>query len=143
SALTGDNVVRASSSLPWYAGNPLLEVLETAAIDDEAGFDGLRLPIQYVIRPDGEFRGYAGTVASGTVEVGDEVMLLPWRRRSRVKSILTPVGDAPSASVHQAVTGTLHDEIDVARGNVLVSPDNAPTVDSALDATISWMADEE
>jgi bifunctional enzyme CysN/CysC len=140
SGLRGDNVIRKSQRMAWYEGPPLLEVLETLPVGDDDLNAPLRYPVQRVVRPTADFRGYAGTVASGTVRVGDQVMVLPGRQQSRVKSIVTFDGDLPSASAGNAVTLTLEDEIDITRGEVLAHPDRLPQVDKHFDATLVWMS---
>jgi len=140
SALRGDNVVHGSESMSWYGGKPLLEILDTIDIKSEQ-FADLRLPVQYVNRPNAAFRGYAGTIEAGKVQVGDAVMALPSRRTSRVKSIVTYDGELREAGIGKAVTLTLDDEIDISRGDVLVHTDRAPSVSDRFDAQIIWMAD--
>jgi bifunctional enzyme CysN/CysC len=140
SALTGDNVVRGSDAMGWYDGEPLLEILDTVDIKSEQ-FADLRLPVQYVNRPNASFRGYAGTIEAGAVEVGDAIMALPSRRTSRVKSIVTYDGNQPDAAVGEAVTVTLEDELDISRGDILVHSDRAPSVADRFDAHVIWMAD--
>src|SRR6056297_3604700 len=142
SALTGDNVVNRSDAMPWYGGRPLMEVLESVDLREDRNFADLRFPVQYVSRPDHAFRGYAGTIASGTVREGDEVMVLPSRLRSRVKRIVTWDGDLREIAAPHAATLTLEDELDVSRGDMLASPGNAPTVGDAFDATVVWMTDQ-
>ncbi len=142
SALTGDHVVHPSATMPWHLGPPLMRVLEDVDVRSNRTFDDLRFPVQYVNRPHASFRGYAGTLASGAVRVGDEVMVLPSRRRSRVRSIVTHRGEHELATMPHAVTLTLEDDVDVARGDMLVHPDTAPSVGDAFDATVVWMADE-
>ena len=142
SALAGDNVVHGSAHMPWFEGQPLMEVLESVRLDRGTGFDDLRFPVQYVNRPDSTFRGYAGTIASGSVRVGDEVMVLPSRKRSRVRSIVTFDGEWEHARAPEAVTLTLTHDLDIARGDMLIHPGNAPSVGEAFDATIVWMADQ-
>ena len=102
----------------------------------------LRFPVQYVIRPNLDFRGFAGTVASGIVRKGDEVMVLPSGKRSRVKSIVTYDGELDEAFAPQAVTVTLTDEVDVSRGDMLVRPDNLPHVERQIEAMVVWMAEQ-
>ncbi len=141
SALDGDNVVSRSNRTPWYDGPTLMELLEQVDLSADRNFSDLRFPVQYVNRPNRDFRGYAGTIASGTVRRGDEVMVLPSRKRSRVKNIITYDGDLTEASAPLAVTITLEDELDVGRGDTLVHPNNAPSVGTSFDATIVWMAE--
>ncbi len=142
SALKGDNVASKSDTMPWYSGPPLLDHLETVHIASDRNLTDLRFPVQYVIRPNLDFRGFAGTVASGIVRKGDEVMVLPSGKRSRVKSIVTYDGELEEAFAPQAVTVTLADEIDVSRGNMLVPPANPPHVSSEMEAMVVWMAEQ-
>ncbi|MDP4598464.1 MAG: sulfate adenylyltransferase subunit CysN [Pseudomonadales bacterium] len=142
SALNGDNVVEKSQHMPWYAGAPLMSMLENIQIVSDKNLSDFRFPVQYVNRPNLDFRGYCGTVASGIVRVGDEVMVLPSRRTSRVKAIVTYDGEQQLAFAPQAVTLTLEDEIDISRGDMLVLPNNVPWFTDRLDARIVWMTDE-
>src|SRR4051812_39114578 len=142
SALKGDNVASKSDAMPWYSGPPLLDHLETVHIASDRNLTDLRFPVQYVIRPNLDFRGFAGTVASGIVRKGDEVMVLPSGKRSRVKSIVTYDGELDEAFAPQAVTVTLTDEVDVSRGDMLVHPDNPPHVSSQIEAMVVWMAEQ-
>ncbi len=142
SALKGDNVVSRSDAMPWHSGPPLLDHLETVHIASDRNLTDLRFPVQYVIRPDLDFRGFAGTVASGILRKGDEVMVLPSGKRSRVKSIVTYDGELEEAFAPQAVTVTLADEVDVSRGDMLVQPDNPPHVSSEIEAMVVWMAEQ-
>ncbi len=141
SALRGDNVVSRSDSMPWYQGPALLELLDHMDIAHDDRLQDLRLPVQYVNRPDASFRGYAGTIVAGELAVGDPVMAVPSRRISKVKRILGVEGSCPRAAVPMAVTVTLEDEIDVSRGDVLVHPDRAPSVGRIFDAHLIWMQD--
>ncbi|HZJ09970.1 MAG TPA: sulfate adenylyltransferase subunit CysN [Trueperaceae bacterium] len=141
SALAGDNVVTPSQRTPWYTGPTLLSHLETVAVDKLAKGEDFRFPVQFVNRPSHDFRGYAGTVTAGAVQVGDEVMVLPSRTRSRVKSIIS-LGENPQrAEAPQAVTITLEDERDIARGDVLAHSNAAPTVTDTVDANVVWLHD--
>jgi len=142
SALKGDNVATRSDKTPWYHGPALLDHLETVHIASDRNLTDLRFPVQYVIRPNLDFRGFAGTVASGIVRKGDEVMVLPSGKRSRVKSIVTYDGELDEAFAPQAVTLTLADEVDVSRGDMLVLPDNVPHVSSQIEAMVVWMAEQ-
>ncbi|MFM8274420.1 MAG: sulfate adenylyltransferase subunit CysN [Gemmata sp.] len=142
SALKGDNVASKSDVMPWYHGPALLDHLETVHIASDRNLADLRLPVQYVIRPNLDFRGFAGTVASGIVRKGDELMVLPSGKRSRVKSIVTYDGELEEAFAPQAVTVTLTDEVDVSRGDVLVHPGNPPHVSSHIEAMVVWMAEQ-
>jgi bifunctional enzyme CysN/CysC len=142
SALKGDNVASKSDATPWYSGPPLLDHLETVHIASDRNLTDLRFPVQYVIRPNLDFRGFAGTVASGVLRKGDEIMVLPSGKRSTVKSIVTYDGELDEAFAPQAVTVTLTDEVDVSRGNMLVRPDNPPHVTSEIEAMVVWMAEQ-
>jgi bifunctional enzyme CysN/CysC len=142
SALKGDNVAAKSDATPWYSGPPLLDHLETVHIASDRNLTDLRFPVQYVLRPNLDFRGFAGTVASGIVRVGDEVTVLPSGKRSKVKSIVTFDGELTEAFAPQAVTVTLTDEVDVSRGDMLVHPDSQPAVSAQLEAMVVWMAEQ-
>ena len=142
SALDGDNVVKKSDRTPWYDGPSLLEILETVHIGNDHNFDDFRFPVQYVLRPDQNFRGFSGKVASGVVRKGDEVMALPSGKKSRVARIVTYDGDLDYAFPPQSVTLTLEDEIDVSRGEMLVHPDNLPFEDRSFEAMLVWMDEE-
>jgi bifunctional enzyme CysN/CysC len=142
SALKGDNVVAPSPNMPWYTGSPLVPLLETVYIGSDRNMEDFRFPVQLVLRPNLDFRGFAGTVASGIIRKGDEVMSLPSRKKSRVKSIVTFDGDLEEAFAPLSVTLTLEDEIDSSRGDMLVRPGNVPKVDHRFDATVVWMAEE-
>ncbi len=139
SALAGDNVVAPSDRMPWYAGPPLLRYLETVPIARDRDAEALRLPVQYVLRPDLDFRGFSGTVAAGVLRRGAAVMSLPSRRVSTIARIVTYDGDREEASAPQAVTVTLADEIDVSRGDMLVHPGQVPHVARAVEAMVVWM----
>jgi bifunctional enzyme CysN/CysC len=141
SALKGENVVHRGASMPWYAGPTLLEMLETVDVWDDVNFKDLRLPVQYVNRPNLNFRGFCGTLAAGVVQKGDAVMALPSRRSSRITSIVTYEGELERAHAPMAVTVTLADEIDISRGDMLVHGERAPEVSTSLDAWLIWMAD--
>ncbi len=142
SALKGDNVVATSSKMPWFKSGPLLNYLETVHISSDRNLIDLRLPIQYVIRPDLNFRGFAGTMASGILRPGDEVVVLPGGQKSRVKKITTFNGDLEEAFPPLAVTVTLEDEIDVSRGDILARPDNRPKVGREMEAMVVWMTEQ-
>lgn len=139
SALEGDNVVSESSRTPWYRGGSLLHVLETVPVESPAGIEAMRFPVQYVIRPSLDFRGYAGQVAAGTIHKGDAVMVLPSGRTSKVKDIVTFDGSLESARTGQSVTVTLEHEIDISRGDMLVHPERMPHVSRRFEAQIVWM----
>src|SRR4051794_25974756 len=142
SALRGDNVVEKSPAMPWYAGPPLLRHLETVHVASDRNLKDMRFPVQYVLRPHQNFRGFAGTIASGILRNGDEVMALPSGKKSRVKSIVTYDGELDEAFAPMAVTVTLADEIDVSRGDVLVHPGSAPHVSGQIEAMVVWMAEQ-
>ncbi len=142
SALKGDNVAFKSDTMPWYSGPPLLDYLETVHIASDRNLTDLRFPVQYVIRPDLNFRGFAGTIASGVIRKGDEVMLLPSGKRSKVKSIVTYDGELDEAFAPQAVTVTLTDEVDLSRGDMLVLPGNPPHISSEIEAMVVWMDEQ-
>jgi bifunctional enzyme CysN/CysC len=139
SALKGDNVVAISDRLPWYHGKSLLEFLETVHVSSDRNFEDLRYPVQYVNRPDREFRGFSAKIASGIVNKGDTIMVLPSRKTSKVKSIVTYDGELDFAFPPQSVTITLEDEIDVSRGEMIVHPDNLPHVERQFEAMMVWM----
>ncbi|MCF0199619.1 MAG: sulfate adenylyltransferase subunit CysN, partial [Bacteroidaceae bacterium] len=142
SALQGDNVVEKSDRTPWYEGTSLLEFLETVPIHRDRNMDDFRFPVQYVLRPNLNFRGFCGKVASGTIRKGEEVMALPSMKRSRVKSIVTYDGELDEAFCPQCVTITLEDEIDISRGEMIVRPDNLPCVDRYFETMLVWMDEE-
>ena len=142
SALKGDNVVNHSERSPWYTGPTLMEILETVEVSADRNFTDLRFPVQYVNRPNLNFRGFAGTIASGVVHKGDEIVVLPSGKSSRVKSIVTYEGELENAGPGQAVTLTMEDEIDISRGDLLVHADNVPPVTDQFDAMLVWMAEE-
>ncbi|MFT3770195.1 MAG: sulfate adenylyltransferase subunit CysN [Minicystis sp.] len=139
SALKGDNVVLRSDSMPFYDGPPLLEYLETVQVDKDKNVANLRFPVQYVLRPNLDFRGFSGTVASGVIRKGDRVMSLPSRRTSTVTRIVTYDGDREEAFPPQAVTVTLADEIDVSRGDMLVHENDLPKIARSIEAMVVWM----
>jgi sulfate adenylyltransferase large subunit len=139
SALDGDNVVNRSQRTPWYGGPALLEHLETVPIARDINLTDLRFPVQYVIRPNPDFRGFAGTLASGVVRKGDAITVLPSGRTSRVKSIVTWEGSLDEAFAPMSVTLCLEDEIDVSRGDMLALPGNLPHAARRFDATVVWM----
>ncbi|MEI6514630.1 MAG: sulfate adenylyltransferase subunit CysN [bacterium] len=141
SALKGDNVVHRSGNMPWYRGESLMEILENVYIGSDHNLVDLRFPIQYVVRPDMGFRGYAGVVASGVIRRGDEVLALPSMKVSRVKSIVTFDGDVEEACPPMSVTITLEDERDISRGEMLVRRHNLPRMDRRFEAMVVWMGD--
>ncbi|MBZ5645210.1 MAG: sulfate adenylyltransferase subunit CysN [Acidobacteriia bacterium] len=138
SALEGGNLVNPTGRMPWYHGPTLLEHLETVPVRAEVHQEAMRFPVQYVVRPDADFRGFAGRVASGTIRPGDAVMALPSQQMTRVRSIVTYDEAAAEAFSPMSVTLTLEDEIDLSRGDMLVTPENPPTVASRIDAMVVW-----
>ena len=141
-ALPGENVVEPSARMPWYNGGTLMHLLENVHIASDRNLIDFRFPVQYVSRPDGMFRGFSGTIASGVVRVGDEVIALPSRKTSRIREIVTQQESLPQAFAPQAITLTLEDEIDISRGDMIVHPANMPNVDSRFEAMLVWMDDE-
>ncbi len=139
SALDGDNVVNRSEKSAWYTGKTLMEILESVPVTADKNFDDFRFPVQYVNRPNLDFRGFCGTVASGVVKVGDAVKALPSGKSSKIKSIVTYDGELPEAFAGQAVTLTLEDEIDVSRGDMFVLADDDVEQTSHLKAHVVWM----
>jgi sulfate adenylyltransferase subunit 1 len=139
SALDGDNVVHRSMRTPWYVGPSLLEILETVPLATERSGTAFRLPVQRVIRPDQDFRGFAGQIASGIVRPGDEVMVLPSGVRSHIRSITTWDGDLDEAHAPESVVLTLEDEADISRGDMLASAGAIPHRSARLSATLVWM----
>jgi bifunctional enzyme CysN/CysC len=142
SALKGDNVVERSDNMPWYQGSTLLNHLENVHIASDRNLIDMRLPVQYVCRPNSEFRGYQGTVASGTIRPGDKVIALPSGRSSKVTQVLGADGAIQAGFPPLPVTVTLADEIDVSRGDMLVAEHNIPRVDRTFEAMLVWMNDE-
>jgi bifunctional enzyme CysN/CysC len=139
SALKGDNVVTVSERIPWYHGKSLLEFIETVYVSSDRNFEDLRYPVQYVNRPDQEFRGFSGKVASGIIHKNDLVMVLPSRKTTHVKSIITCDGETEIAFPPQSITLTLKDEIDISRGEMIVLPDNLPHIERHFEAMLVWM----
>jgi len=142
SALNGDNIIEKSANTTWYQGPPLLHYLETVQIADERGEQPFRLPVQWVNRPNLDFRGFCGTVAAGTIRPGDELRVASSGRTSRVSRIVTMNGDLPQAVAGQAVTLTLEDEIDISRGDMLTVADAPPIYTRHPEAHLVWMHDE-
>ncbi|MEZ8278529.1 sulfate adenylyltransferase subunit CysN [Vibrio cyclitrophicus] len=141
SALNGDNVVTPSKAMDWYPGATLMKLLETVKIDQDKDLEHMRFPVQYVNRPNLNFRGFCGTLASGLVQVGDEVTALPSGKSSRVKSIYTFDGELDTACPGQAITLILEDEIDVSRGDMLVHNGHEPKVANKVNAHVVWMGE--
>ncbi|EDX81975.1 MAG: sulfate adenylyltransferase subunit CysN [Phenylobacterium sp.] len=142
SALRGDNITEASAHSPWYAGPSLMSLLEMLEVGDDLQADPFRLPVQWVNRPNLDFRGFSGQIAAGTVRPGDPVRVLPSGKTSTVARIVTADGDLAQAVAGQSITLTLADEIDVSRGDVLASADAPPEAADQFEATVVWMDDE-
>ncbi len=143
SALNGDNVVDRSENMPWYTGSTLMNFLESdIQITSDRNLRDFRFPVQTVLRPNLDFRGFAGTIASGIIRVGDEIMTLPSRKKSKVKEIVTYDGNIEEACAPMSVTLTLEDEIDSSRGDMIVKPGNVPSMQQKFDATVVWMAED-
>jgi bifunctional enzyme CysN/CysC len=142
SALRGENVTSRSDAMPWYEGPSLLEHLETVPGREQAPDAGFTFPVQWVNRPNRDFRGYTGTVAAGRIAPGDPVVILPSGRRTQIQRIVTFGGYRDEAVRGQSVTLTLADEVDCSRGMVIASPDAAPQIGNRLSATLVWMSDE-
>ena len=142
SALKGENLLSASAAMPWYTGPSLLQALESADVATLDAASPLRLPVQWVNRPNQDFRGFAGTVAAGTVAPGDDVVVLPSGRRTRVQRIVTADGDLARAVAGQAVTLTLAEEVDVSRGDVIAAAGDPPQVADQFAAHLLWMGEQ-
>lgn len=141
SALKGDNVVTPSEKMDWYPGATLMKLLETVKVDKDKDLKHMRFPVQYVIRPNLNFRGFCGTLASGLVQVGDDVTALPSGKTSKIKSIYTYDGELQTAQPGQAITLTLEDEIDVSRGDMIVHTGHEPKVSNHCEAHVVWMGE--
>ena len=142
SALTGDNVASNSENMPWYTGPTLLEILETVEVIPPTVEQPMRFPVQYVNRPNLDFRGYAGTLAAGTVSVGQKVKVLPSGVSSSIARIVTFDGDLPQASVGEAVTLVLNDEVDISRGDLLVDAEETLNAVQSAEVEVVWMAEQ-
>jgi bifunctional enzyme CysN/CysC len=142
SALKGDNILVPSANTPWYDGPTLLGHLESVEVEDQVQHQPFRMPVQWVSRPDLDFRGFAGQIAGGSIRPGDQVRVLPSSRVSTVDRIVTFDGDLPQAVAGQSITLTLTDEVDVSRGDVLAAADDSPEVADQFEATLVWMAEE-
>ncbi len=140
SALRGDNVVSHSNRMPWFSGTSLLEFLETVPLDETRPRTGFRLPVQYVVRGEDGFRGYAGQIAAGEVRPGDHVLVLPSGHAAKVQSICSYAGKRAEACEPESVTLCLEGHLDIARGDMIVAPDRGPTVTQQFPATLVWMA---
>ena len=143
SALTGDNVSARSEQMPWYSGPTLLDHLETIEVHSDRADKPFRMPVQWVNRPNQNFRGFSGTIASGVVRPGDKIVSLPSGRTSKVKSIVTFDGELKEAVAGRAVTITLEDEIDASRGDVLAADTERPALAEQFAAHIVWMAEDQ
>ncbi len=139
SALEGDNVVDRSENMPWYDGRTLMHMLETVTISADRNLVDFRFPVQYVIRPHQDFRGFSGRIPSGTITVGEEVTILPSMRRSKVRNIYLYEQEVEEAFAGQSVVITLEDEVDISRGDMIVRSHNLPEVSGELEAVICWM----
>jgi bifunctional enzyme CysN/CysC len=142
SALKGDNVVDQSANMPWYRGTTLMNLLETVYIGSDRNLQDFRFPVQLVNRPNLDFRGFCGTIASGVIRQGDEVMVVPSRQRTRVERIVTFDGDLDEAHAPLSVTLTLADEVDASRGDMIVRPGNVPKTADTIEAILVWMDQE-
>ena len=147
SALHGDNVVTRSLAMPWYEGPSLLYLLEHLYIGSDRNLIDVRFPVQWVIRPTGErtthdYRGYAGQIAAGVFKKGDEVIVLPSGKRTRIRRIETFDGELGTAAPPLSVTMLLEDDIDVSRGDMICRPHNQPTITSEIEAMLCWMTDK-
>jgi len=142
SALKGDNVVHRSEKMPWYDGPPLLSYLETVHIASDRNLIDFRLPVQYVLRPSANFRGYCGSIASGVLRVGDDVLVLPSGKRTRISSIINDRQEVEYAFAPQPVTVCVADELDIGRGDMLAHPANIPWVAHEIEAILIWMHEE-
>src|SRR5215467_4498227 len=139
SALEGDNVVSRSANMPWYTGPTMIDYLESVEVRSSNGPANLRFPIQGVIRPDARFRGFSGTVSSGTIRPGDRVLALPSGQKTRVQAIVTYDGDLEEALTRQSVVLELEDAIDLSRGDLLVNPEAPPLVSDRFLASVVWL----
>ena len=142
SALKGDNVVNVSEKMSWYDGQPLMQILETVEIASDRNFENTRFPVQYVNRPNLDFRGYCGTIAAGIIHKGDKITVLPSGKTSTIKSIVTYEGELDEAFPPMAITLTLKDEIDVSRGDMITRSDDLPLISNKFDAKIVWMTEQ-
>ncbi|HLZ75482.1 sulfate adenylyltransferase subunit CysN [Phenylobacterium sp.] len=142
SALKGDNITEPSTNSPWYSGSPLLRWLEEAPVEDDLRDKPFRMPVQWVNRPNLDFRGFSGLISSGVVRPGDRIKALPSGRESTVERIVTFTGDLNEAVAGQSVTLTLADEIDVSRGDVLAAAASPPAVADQFEATLIWFDEE-
>ncbi|WP_309646419.1 sulfate adenylyltransferase subunit CysN, partial [Phenylobacterium sp.] len=142
SALRGDNITAHSEAAPWYDGPALLPLLESLPVEDDQREKPFRMPVQWVNRPNLDFRGFSGFVSAGVIRPGDKIKALPSGRESRIERIVTKGGDLPEAVAGQSVTLTLTDEIDISRGDVIAAAASPPPVADQFEATVVWMDDE-
>ena len=142
SALNGDNVVDRSENMPWYNGGTLMNRLESVYIGSDRNLQDFRMPVQWVNRPNLDFRGFCGTIASGIIRKGEEVMVMPSKKTTHVKEIVTQDGNLDEAYAPLAVTLTFEDEVDASRGDMIVKPGNVPATSDTVEAMLVWMAEE-
>lgn len=143
SGVKGDNIVEKSANTPWYDGPTLMHLLETVEIDEtRLQQQAFRLPVQWVNRPNLDFRGFAGTIVGGVINAGERIRVLPSGRESTITRIVTATGDMPQAVANQSITLTLADEVDISRGDVLCPPNAPAQVTEAFEATVVWMAEQ-
>jgi sulfate adenylyltransferase subunit 1 (EFTu-like GTPase family) len=142
SALEGDNIVDRSMRTDWYSGPTLLEHLESVPVRAASALPAFRFPVQSVIRPDSAFRGFAGQIAAGTIHPGDLVVALPSKQSTRVQSIVTFDGELDEATAPQSITLKLDDEIDLSRGDMLVSPSRLPAISNRFSASMVWLHEQ-
>ena len=142
SALKGDNVVDRSENMPWYSGGTLMNRLESVYIGSDRNLQDFRMPVQWVNRPNLDFRGFCGTIASGIIRKGDDVMIMPSRKTTRVKEIITQDSTLEEAFAPLAITLTFDDEVDASRGDMIVKTGNVPASSDSVEAMLVWMAEE-
>ncbi|MCL5975286.1 MAG: sulfate adenylyltransferase subunit CysN [Gammaproteobacteria bacterium] len=142
SALNGDNVVNRSENMPWYQGSTMMELLENIEIGKDANTQDARFPVQFVSRPNLNFRGYCGTLSAGILKPGDEITVLPSGKESKVKALVTYDGELDYAVPGESITVTLQDEVDVSRGDMIVHRDHQPHVSSRFKAMVVWMTEQ-
>lgn len=139
SALIGDNIVNKGDNMPWYNGSTLLHTLENVHVGSRRNVVDFRLPVQYVIRPNQNFRGFAGTIASGSIRPGEEIVVLPSLIKSKVKDVWVYEKSVPEANAGEAVTVTIEDEVDISRGDMIVRAKNLPSIENSFEAILCWM----
>ena len=146
SAIDGDNVVHSSKRMPWYVDDPLISHLEEVQFNEEIADMPFRMPVQYVIRPLSDqlhdYRGYAGTIESGQIEVGQEIAVMPSGANTIITDIETPNGAVSSASESDAVTIRIAGDLDISRGDMFSSPNQKPNIENHFEATVCWMSDK-